>query len=364
MELSPQQSDAALAVQAWLRDPNGAPFFYLAGYAGTGKTTLAKVLAESVSRVRFAAFTGKASLVLSSKDCNPSTTIHSLIYRMEKRNGKKRFARNPDSAIRSCDVLIVDEISMVDEIIGRDLMSFGVRILVLGDPAQLPPVRGKGFFTQDRPDFMLTEIHRQAAENPIIRMSMDVREGRELQFGDYGSSKVIRRNQMTANMALDADILITGKNDTRRQWNNRMRQLKGLEGRFCVGERVVTLKNSQESGVLNGALWDVTELCGGDDSTSGLRLASADNFMADLTPEVITHHQYLDRDEKNVEERIKENRALDPVDYGYALSCHKSQGSQWNATMVYDESRVFRENATRWLYTAITRAAERTIIVR
>lgn len=364
MQLSPQQDQAALAVQNWLRDPSGKRFFYLAGYAGTGKTTLAKILAENVRRVRFAAFTGKAALVLASKDCDPSSTIHSLIYKVVRDgSGRKRFVLNMDSDILGCDLLIVDEISMVGEKIGNDLLKFGVRILVLGDPAQLPPIKSAGFFTSNTPDFMLTEIHRQARDNPIIRMSMDVREGNELQFGEYGDSRVIRRNQMSANMALDADILITGKNDTRRQWNRRMRELKGREGRFCVGERVVSLKNNAENGLLNGALWDVSEVGRSNDpNTTHLKLSPVDAFMAGLEPEIITHHDFLEKDEKKIPDWMKSE--FDPVDYGYALSCHKSQGSQWGSTLIYDESWVFRENATRWLYTAITRAAERTIIVR
>lgn len=363
MQLSPQQDEAAMAVQAWLRDPSGMPFFYLAGFAGTGKTTLAKILAQNVRVVRFAAFTGKAALVLSSKECNPSSTIHSLIYKMVRTaSGKKRFVLNMDSDILRCDLLIVDEISMVGEKLGHDLLKFGVRILVLGDPAQLPPVKGTGFFTANRPDFMLTEIHRQARDNPIIRMSMDVREGRELQFGNYGESRIIRRNQMTAKDALNSDILITGMNSTRRQWNRRMRELKGLDGRFRTGERVVSLKNNAENGLLNGALWDVAEIQGGDRDTTQLKLSPVDDFMADLAPEITTHHDFLDKDEKKIPDWMKSE--FDPVDYGYALSCHKSQGSQWESTLIYDESRVFRDNATRWLYTAITRASERTIIVR
>ena len=56
-------------------------------------------------------------------------------------------------------------------------MSFGVPVLVLGDPAQLPPIQGGGYFTEAEPDAMLTEVHRQAFDNPIVRLSMDVRAG-------------------------------------------------------------------------------------------------------------------------------------------------------------------------------------------
>ena len=68
-------------------------------------------------------------------------------------------------------------------------MSFEVPLLVLGDPAQLPPIQGGGFFTDAEPDAMLTEVHRQARDNPIVRLSMDIREGRSLAPGQYGETR-------------------------------------------------------------------------------------------------------------------------------------------------------------------------------
>ena len=69
-------------------------------------------------------------------------------------------------------------------------------MLVLGDPFQLPPVQGSGFFTNAEPDVMLTEIHRQARDNPIIRLSLDIREGEYLERGIYGESRVIAREDV------------------------------------------------------------------------------------------------------------------------------------------------------------------------
>ena len=107
------------------------------------------------------------------------------------------FSLNRQSPIAKAKLVIIDECSMVDEELGRDLMSFGTPILVLGDPGQLPPISGGGFFTEHEPDFLLTEIHRQARDNPIIRMALDVREGRELMYGDYGTAAmVIREGRM------------------------------------------------------------------------------------------------------------------------------------------------------------------------
>src|SRR5882757_10072335 len=166
---SPQQDAALRAVAEWLKAKPGRgntpAVFRLFGYAGTGKTTLARHLAEGVEgNVVFAAFTGKAALVMRARGCVDARTIHSLIYRpKEIESEEPSFVLNDDSEAAQAKLIIVDECSMVDEELGRDLLSFGRPVLVLGDPAQLPPVKGGGFFTEAEPDFMLMEVHRQAA---------------------------------------------------------------------------------------------------------------------------------------------------------------------------------------------------------
>ena len=122
---------------------------------------------------------------------------------------------------------------MVDEELGRDLLSFGTPVLVLGDPAQLAPVKGGGFFTEAEPDVMLTEVHRQARDDPIIRLSMIVREGeRARATASYGESRVISpRATSTASAVLAADQVLVGLNKTRRAYNARIRELLGLRGR-------------------------------------------------------------------------------------------------------------------------------------
>ena len=199
MTWSSQQDAALKSVSDWLRKRD-KPIFRLFGYAGTGKTTLARHLAEGVDGdVAFGAYTGKAALVLRSKGCADASTIHSMIYRSrESDEGGPQFVLNRQSAAAKADLIVIDECSMVDEELGRDLLSFGQPVLVLGDPAQLPPVKGGGFFTEAEPDVMLTEVHRQARDNPIIQMSLTVREGGRLDVGNYGDSKVIRRSQINS----------------------------------------------------------------------------------------------------------------------------------------------------------------------
>src|SRR6202161_761264 len=197
-EWSREQADAIDQVGRWLKQ--GEPqVFRLFGYAGVGKTTLARHIAEGArGETAFAAFTGKAALVMRSKGCAGATTIHALIYRAveDDEGGSPTFKLNHDGPASRAGLIVIDECSMVDAELGRDLLSFGKPILVLGDPAQLPPVKGGGFFTEAEPDAMLTQIHRQAAGNPIIHMSMQVREGRRLALGDYGESRVVRRGDI------------------------------------------------------------------------------------------------------------------------------------------------------------------------
>src|SRR3954469_6095078 len=185
---SPHQDQALAAVSAWLKvkPSGGRAIFRLFGYAGTGKTTLARHIADSADgKVLFAAFTGKAAQVMRNKGCHGASTIHSLIYRTRESGAETpTFELFADAPASKAKLIVIDECSMVDAELGRDLKSFGVPLLVLGDPAQLPPIQGGGFFTDAKPDVMLTEVHRQARDNPIVRLSMDIREGKRLSPGD------------------------------------------------------------------------------------------------------------------------------------------------------------------------------------
>src|SRR3990172_9520099 len=123
MQWSPQQDAALAAVARWLK-AGDQQVFRLFGYAGTGKTTLARHIAEDANGdVAFAAFTGKAAHVMRAKGCADAGTIHSLIYRArgEDENGPT-FVLNEDSSAGKSALVIIDECSMVDEEIGRDLL--------------------------------------------------------------------------------------------------------------------------------------------------------------------------------------------------------------------------------------------------
>jgi ATP-dependent exoDNAse (exonuclease V), alpha subunit - helicase superfamily I member len=375
MKFSPQQDEALKAVSRWLREGR-SQIFRLFGYAGTGKTTLARYFAEHVDGdVQFAAFTGKAAQVLRSKGATNARTIHSLIYRPrgeeeveDETTGRTTmsptFSLNRQSPVAKAKLVIIDECSMVDEELGRDLMSFGTPILVLGDPGQLPPISGGGFFTEHEPDYLLTEIHRQARDNPIIRLALDVREGREFMYGDYGAAQVISRREVTSETVLKADQVLIGTNRTRRRYNQRLRELKGFTSHLPqAGDKLVCLRNEPSKGLLNGSLWKVMTVSRETVKPGINLLVSPEEDDPDRGVAKIKLLKAAFEDpEADIPWQTK--KRYNDFDFGYALTVHKAQGSQWDEVVLFDESFAFRDTRQRWLYTGITRAAERLTIVR
>ncbi len=375
MQLSPQQDDALKAVSRWLK-AGDRQIFRLFGYAGTGKTSLARHFAEEVDGdVQFAAFTGKAAQVLRARGAANARTIHSLIYRPrgeetieDETTGKKSvaptFSLNRSSPVAKASLIIIDECSMVDEELGRDLQSFGTPILVLGDPGQLPPISGGGFFTEHEPDILLTEIHRQARDNPIIQLALDVREGREFMYGDFGTAQVIGKSDVDSELVLSADQVLVGINRTRRRYNRRLRELKD----FTLptpqsGDKLVCLRNDPSKGLLNGSLWRVMT-ASKETTKPGINLlVSPEEEDPDRgVAKIKVLKAAFEDDEAEIPWSTK--KRYDDFDYGYALTVHKAQGSQWDDVVLFDESFAFRDMRQRWLYTAITRAAERLTIVK
>ena len=375
MQFSPQQDEALKAVSRWLKEGQ-RPIFRLFGYAGTGKTTLARHFASHVDgQVQFAAFTGKAAQVLRSKGAVNARTIHSLIYRPrgeeaveDETTGKTSinptFSLNRQSPVAKAALIVIDECSMVDEQLGRDLMSFGTPILVLGDPAQLPPISGGGYFTEHEPDHLLTEIHRQACDNPIIRLAMDVREGREFMKGDYGTAQVIGREDVDQDLVLSADQVLVGTNRTRRRYNQRLRELKGFDGMLPqAGDKLVCLRNDPSKGLLNGSLWKVMTASRETVKPGINLLVSPEEDDPDRGVAKIKLMKAAFED-PDADIPWQQKKRFDDFDFGYALTVHKAQGSQWDEVVLFDESFAFRDTRQRWLYTAITRASQRLTVVR
>jgi exodeoxyribonuclease-5 len=291
--------------------------------------------------------------------CEESLQFRSLLRQIEdekKAVKSPHFELNLDSDLASASLLIVDEISMVGGKMVDDLLYFRVPILVLGDPAQLPPVASAGYFTKREPDVLLTEIHRQAKDDPIIRMSMDVREGRGLQYGTYGESSVIRLADFDPASINGAQMLV-GLNETRRKANAFCRAKRGFTGQIpVVGDRLVCLRNNHELGLLNGTLWNVDSVGAGCDDLRTLGLTGEEGQSIFV--------EAFDHPFKGEEIPHWLRREAEHFEYGYCLTVHKAQGSEWDDVLLRDESACFRQDADRWLYTGITRAAKKVTVVR
>lgn len=398
---SPQQEVALKRAHAWFHGRRDKPYFQLAGWAGTGKTTLVEELIGGIEGIVYlAAYTGKAAHVLRRRSrFKDVSTIHKLIYKPKDKSQKHlqallqereklkaqdpipavplarieaqikieqenvcrpMFALNDESPLTSGNVklVVIDEYSMVDEDMGRDLLSFGVPILALGDPGQLPPVRGNPFF-RDQPDVMLTEIHRQAADNPIIWMSREVREGRPLAPGKYGDSEIRRLGQIDreeiASWVLEADQLLVGRNATRQSSNHRARELLGRTSVLPQqGDKLVCLRNDHDVGLLNGQLWTARTDAMFDGEYAILDLVGED----DQKLECCAHVDYF---HGNVPEPFTRKDAQE-FDYGNALTVHKAQGSQYPNGVLFDE--WYSQHRKEWLYTGITRMAEKIRILQ
>ena len=395
MQFTSDQEKAFKGVREWLANGD-KPIFYIAGYAGTGKTTIIKTLLQDVKGpILCAAYTGKGALVMSRAGV-PASTLHSLVYtynppnrnkfkelqtNIEKVEGKARkklehdlylynsgsFTINHESALCKANLLVVDECSMVNEEMKADILSFNVPVLVLGDPGQLPPISGTGALTLTEPDVMMTEVMRQALDNPIIYMATETRNSRPIPYGQYKNSQVITKSDMTSDLVLGTDQIITGTNKNRRGINSYYRKMKGFEGDYPqAGERLICLKNNREIGVLNGLMGEVMK----EPEDLGEYLSISIQLENKEKSQQIRMHK-VHFDEYKTPGRFDrmtwwEKAGANHFDFAYAITCHKAQGSQWNSVMVNDDGFGRGRPGLRkcWLYTAITRAVDQITLVR
>lgn len=408
MKFSPNQAKALAAIAAWLADPNGKQTFYLAGPAGSGKSTITKYAVADVNgRIVYCAPTGKASLVMRRKGCNGARTIHQVIYRpagdppspeqiaqlreeikrlyavnepgaratadklveqlqraeSESKRKGPRFSLNLVSDLKTAAVGVIDECSMIDQFVGHDLESYGTKLLVIGDPNQLPPVYGTGYFTSREPDAYIDEIHRQALDSPILRLADLARRGERLPIGPAGDGVDVRRfgDPSLEDRAKTAEMIIVGRNQTRHAANHKIRRLLGrTEPAPVPGDRVICRRNNHELGLLNGSSWTV-DRCVPDleKMTAKIEVRSAEDEHDQVECSTWMHH-FMAREKELLGHSRRDH---DEFAYGWAITAHSAQGSQYDDVLVFDESRQFGKDAPKHLYTAITRAAKTLCVV-
>jgi exodeoxyribonuclease-5 len=332
--------------------------FAVHGLAGTGKTTLAAHVARSLPGDAFlCAPTAKAANVLSQKTGITASTIHAAFYHFVKEVEREdlpprlvfRRAHAPGS-LRG-KVLLLDEVSMVSRDVASDIISTGATVISFGDPGQLPPIEGLPFSVSA--DFTLTEIHRQALESPIIRQAHAVRStGRYAADGD--AVRVLER--LTDDDLRVADVVLTGRRATRMQMNAEIRRALGMTSPLPrYGEPLVCLRNARKYGLCNGGIYYASRDIYPDDETIGI---STDAGDIEVHAEFLTPgHEYDKLD-------LPPGGWFSSFAFGYCLTVHQAQGSEWEKVLLLDESAPFRDDRQRWLYTGISRAKERIGIAR
>ena len=368
----------------------GEDYTCIAGYAGSGKSTLVRFIisALDVEEVAYVAFTGKAAKVLAEKGNPNATTIHKLIYFSKQLpNGTFIYTPKPRSEI-PYDIIVVDEVSMVPDSMWKQLLSYGIYIIACGDPGQLPPVsKEDANNVLNTPHVFLDEIMRQAQESEIIKFSMDIREGKRLNTFQGKEVQIINKSNLIDGMYSWADQILVATNNQRVQINNEIRSMCGRGEEPEIGDKIISLHNhweiysSKDAPLTNGTIGYITKIekkkiwlpkyiC--SEPVEVLMIDMVDetggqysNLCADLkqfasgTPSLTPRQVYQLNKCKYYDGPI-------PMDfsYAYAVTTHKAQGSEWSKILLIEEAFPFdREEHKRWLYTGLTRASEKAVIV-
>lgn len=402
MELTNEQQIVMDGILKWFKDAKDQ-WLIVSGNAGTGKSFLLSHLPKLLSyhiRLTYCCYTGKASSVLLNKlkdvgiqNINVST-IHKLMYTPKIKNDKDGYEyidgwmKNEDIPY---DLIVIDESSMVNEEIFKDLLSYDIPILCVGDHGQLPPVSSDGFNLMKNPSYTLKTIHRQAEGSPIIQLSRYIRENGRLPK-DLNNKHIKeitwwkKRDREFFNKIpfLNKNIItISALNRSRKSFNEYIRGLCGYNDAGIInrGERVVCLKNNDVIQdniyyIMNGITGTVNNIVNTKHNNFKNLYVDFDIYK-DTIPCISNIKCFGEIDRRKLSKiggdprgkQIAKSRGQNKInlfDYGYCITCHKSQGSEWPCVIVVDERGGYTtdDDYKRWLYTAVTRSSHRLFIVR
>lgn len=373
----------------------GEKYTVIAGYAGTGKSTLVRYIIDALNieedRVCHCAFTGKAAEVLKKKGNKNVATLHRLLYEHIPRPAGG-FFRKPKPFI-DYDVIVVDEVSMAPKSLMELLFKHQVYVICLGDPFQLPPIdKDEDNHLLDNPHIFLDEIMRQEEDSEIIQLTMKIRNQEPIDYFNGNEVKIIPYSDLNTGVLQWGDQILTATNAKRQAINNQMRALQGRTGEPVDGDKIICLRNYWEDSSLNGdalingtigilqnsfQTWrEIPRFVQSD-------IRKFDVLVGDLVvPETNDVYQMTEMDrqmiitgEKCCDWRLSYKLGkLRPkygeivpkeFTYAYAITTHKSQGSEWPKVVVLEEKFPFdKTEHARWLYTACTRSSEKLVLVR
>lgn len=386
-----QEEGLKIAVE---RYKNREKYTVISGYAGTGKSTLVRfiiaALKVSEHRVCYATFTGKAAEVLRQMGNKNAQTLHHLLYEHIPKAGGG-FIRKRKPRIEY-DVVVVDEVSMVPKDIMELLFSHAVYVICLGDPFQIPPIdKETDNHLLDNPHIFLDEIMRQEEGNEIIQLSMGIRQMKAIPPHLGTNVRVYNKRDFIPDMLTWADQVLVATNNKRIELNNTIRKMKGFAFEPQPGDKVVCLRNywddisSAGNPLVNGLIGYL-----GDPETTEIKFpwnarTSIKSIPALISGVSIEDNEYYDdlyidkslllygqpsldwRDSYKLNQRKQIWGDLVPKEfgYGYAITGHKAQGSQWDKVLVIEERFPFDKiEHARWLYTCITRAIDKVVLIK
>lgn len=370
----------------------------ISGYAGSGKSTLVKFIVQALADygidpeldVAYCAFTGKAAQVLINKGNSNAVTAHKLMYEAyPKKDGTFSFRKK---LMLEYKVVIVDECSMLPKSMADTLLSYpGVYVIFCGDPGQLPPInKTEDNHLLDHPHIFLDEVMRQAQDSGIIQLSMLIREGKNITGFKSNDAMILPKSALNTGMLEWGDQILCATNATRNALNMQCRQLKGYIKPVEEGEKCIVLANrwdtssNKGNALTNGCTgilseifeqsWHYPSFMGIKGNQVPLITANFTTFEGDAFSNLSFDKKLLLEGEKTLtpqqEYRVRKNKRtaeLVPYElaYGYAITTHKAQGSEWSKVLVVEERFPFdKQEHIQWLYTAITRASEKVVLIQ
>jgi exodeoxyribonuclease-5 len=449
-EPTTDQNDALKTLSKYLTDTDNEKIFLLKGYAGTGKTTIISTLVKNLPKLRLKASlmapTGRAAKVMSNYSGKTAQTIHKCIYFPQKNSkGGVNFVQK-DNKYRNT-VFIIDEASMIPDFSsGEDLFSGNsllddliefvfsgenCRLILIGDTAQLPPVKADLSPALDEEILSrkyhievlkteLTNVVRQQLDSGILFNATEMRNGLQNDFPEQFKFKIQNQTDLirlidgyeimdAINSAYDNDgheetAIVVRSNKRANQYNQQIRQrILMREGEIAVGDFLMVVKNnyfwlkpSSEAGfIANGDIIEIKKVRGIYD-LYGFRFAKIKAQMVDYpqmnafetvilldtletnSPSLTFEdsqklYQEVLKDYADIKSKykqflsVKKNEFFNAlqVKFSYAMTCHKSQGGQWNTVFVEQPylPEGLNENSLRWLYTACTRAKSKLYLI-
>lgn len=387
--LTDEQHSLVKECYHWFYNENDLVFEF-AGGPGTGKSFVLDFIIRylGINREQIApmAYTGAAAVNMRTKGLLNAGTIHSWIYHTtvtQKHDNqgniivddyfnrpKETLDFVPKVVLKNIKLIIIDEAYMVPLSLKKDIERFGIKIIACGDWNQLPPINDKPAYLTSNNVRLLTKIMRQAEDSYIVKLAYAALNGYTISNGYYGDALVINEDELTDQMITSSGIILSSKNITREYYNDKVRKIYGFNTKLPqYGERIICRSNNkyevvQDINLANGLIGSVVnapDVSGFDGSTFNL------HFKPDLLEipfDIRASYKYFTAPYQQ-REILKNDRFLEgeKFEFGYAITTHLSQGSQFNNVIVLDEPMRGDLN-NRLSYVAITRAKQRLILVK